>query len=124
MAEEPVSDHGMKEGALRLRIHIGERARHGGHPLYEAILHKARETGMAGATVFRGAMGYGHSSRLRTSKILSLSEDLPLLVEIVDSEARIRDFLPLLDELEVSGLVTLDPVRVLHYGPARPRPHP
>jgi len=118
MVEELNPEVAMKAGALRLRVYMGERARSGGHPLHEAIVHKAREIGLAGATVFRAAIGYGHSSRLRTSKILSLSEDLPLVVEIVDSEAKIQAFLPELDGMSINGLITLDPVQVHHYGSA------
>jgi len=103
--------------ALLLRIFIGEDDRHDGHPLYEAIVLKAREMHLAGATVLRGPMGYGHSSRLHTAKILRLSEDLPLVIEIVDEEERINAFLPILDEIMTSGLVTLEKVQVLHYGP-------
>jgi len=105
--------------AMLLRIFIGEDDRDDGHPLYEAIVLKARELQLAGATVLRGAMGYGHSSRLHTAKILRLSEDLPLVIEIVDSEERINAFLPVLDGIMTSGLVTLEKVQVLQYGPNR-----
>ena len=104
------------EEALLLRIFIGERDRHDGRPLYEAIVLRAREMGLAGATVLRGPMGYGRSSRLHTAKILRLSEDLPLLIEIVDAEARINDFLAVLGPMIGSGLVTLEKVRVVQYG--------
>lgn len=103
--------------ALLLRIFFGENDRHDGRPLYEAIVLKAREMHLAGATVLRGPMGYGHSSRLHTTKILRLSEDLPLLIEIVDSEEKINGFLPTLDGMMTSGLVTLEKVQVLQYGP-------
>ncbi len=103
--------------ALLLRIFIGENDRDGSTPLYESIVLKAREAHLAGATVLRGAMGFGHSSRLHTTKILRLSEDLPLVIEIVDSEDRIRAFLPELDRIMTSGLVTLEKVEVLQYGP-------
>jgi uncharacterized protein len=102
--------------ALLLRIFIGEDDKHDGHPLYEAIVLKAREMHLAGATVLRGPMGFGHSSRLHTTKILRLSEDLPLVVEIVDSEEKINTFLPALDGMMDSGLVTLEKVQVLQYG--------
>ncbi len=88
-----------------------------GRPLYEAIVLKAREMHLAGATILRGPMGYGHSSRLHTAKILRLSEDLPIVVEIVDSEEKISGFLPALDAMMGSGLVTLERVQVLQYGP-------
>lgn len=106
----------MPTEAQVLRIFIGEDDRDDGRPLYEAIVLKAREMHLAGATVLRGALGFGHSSRLHTTKILRLSEDLPLVIEIVDSEARISAFLPALDGLMTSGLVTIEQVRVLHYG--------
>jgi len=105
--------------ALLLRIFIGEDDKNDGRPLYEAIVLKAREMHLAGATVLRGSMGFGHSSRLHTAKILRLSEDLPLVIEIVDSEEKINEFLPVLDGLmTTSGLLTLEKVRVLMYGPA------
>jgi PII-like signaling protein len=102
--------------AVLLRIFIGENDRSGGSPLYEVIVLKAREQHLAGATVLRGPMGFGASSRLHTAKILRLSEDLPLVIEIVDSEDRISAFLPTLDEVMTSGLVTLEKVQVLQYG--------
>lgn len=102
--------------ALSLRILIGEDARYEGRPLYEAIVLKARERQLAGATVLRGPLGYGHASRLRSSRILRLSDDLPLVIEIVDAEEKIRAFLPLLDEMVPSGLVTLQKVEALYYG--------
>ncbi len=102
--------------ALLLRIFIGEDDKFGGSPLYEAIVLKARELHLAGATVLRGPMGFGASSRLHTTKILRLSEDLPLVIEIVDSEDKINSFLPALDEMMSSGLTTLEKVQVLQYG--------
>lgn len=107
--------------ALLLRIFIGENDKFEGLPLYEAIVLKAREMHVAGATVLRGSMGYGHSSRLHTTKILRLSEDLPLIVEIVDEESKIGAFLPVLDSMMKSGLVTLEKVQVLQYGEDRVR---
>jgi PII-like signaling protein len=101
--------------ALLLRIFIGENHKDDGRPLYESIVLKAREMHLAGATVLRGAMGFGHSSRLHTAKILRLSEDLPLVIEIVDAEDKINAFLPVIDELVTEGLVTLEAVRVLKY---------
>jgi PII-like signaling protein len=88
-------------------------------PLYEAIVLKAREVQLAGATILRGPMGFGHSSRLHTAKILRLSEHLPIVIEIVDSEEKITAFLPHLDEMMSSGLVTLDKVQVLQYGKSK-----
>jgi uncharacterized protein len=102
--------------ALLLRIFIGEDDEANGGPLYEAIVLKAREMHLAGATVMRGAMGFGASSRLHTTKILRLSEDLPLVIEIVDSEDKINGFLPVLDGIMSSGLITLEKVQVLQYG--------
>src|SRR6266550_5454870 len=102
--------------ATLLRIFVGESDRWQHHPLYEAIVLKARELHLAGATVLRGPMGFGKSSRLHTSKILRLSEDLPLLIEIVDSEDSINRFLPILDQMMTSGLITLEKVQVLQYG--------
>ena len=104
--------------ALLLRIFVGEDDRYDHRPLYEAIVLKAREHHIAGATVLRGPMGFGHSSRIHTTKILRLSEDLPLVIEIVDSEEKINAFLPVLDGMMGSGLVTLEKVRVLRYGSA------
>jgi len=103
--------------AVLLRIFIGGNDLHGHMPLYEAIVLKAREQHLAGATVSRGLMGFGRSSHLHTTKILRLSTDLPLIVEIVDSKERIDAFLPLLDGMMGSGLVTLEKARVLQYGP-------
>jgi uncharacterized protein len=104
------------EQAVLLRIFIGENDRCQGRPLYEAIVLKAREAHLAGATVLRGPMGFGHSSRLHTAKILRLSEDLPLVIEIVDTEAKINAFLPELEKMMGSGLVTLEKVQVIRYG--------
>jgi PII-like signaling protein len=102
--------------AVLLRIYIGEDDQHKHLPLYEAIVLKAREQQIAGATVLRGPLGFGHSSRLHTAKVLRLSEDLPVVVEIIDSEDKITAFLPLLDAMMTGGLVTLEKVTVLHYG--------
>ena len=101
--------------AMLLRIFIGESDRWEHKPLYEAIVLKAREAGMAGATVLRSPMGFGKSSRLHTSKILRLSEDLPVVIEIVESEANIQAFLSLLDPMIGGGLVTLEKVQVMQY---------
>jgi uncharacterized protein len=102
--------------AVLLRIFIGEDDKAGSSPLYEAIVLKAREMHLAGATVLRGPMGFGASSRLHTAKILRLSEDLPLVIEIVDSEDKINGFLPVLDGMMSSGLITMEKVQVLQYG--------
>jgi PII-like signaling protein len=103
------------EAGCLLKIFVGESDRYGHHPLYEAIVLKAREEGLAGATVLRGLMGFGKNSILHTAKILRLSEDLPMVIEIVDSPEKIERFLPLLDEMVKDGLVTVDNVRVVHY---------
>jgi len=110
-----------KESVL-LRIYIGESDRWQHRPLYEAIVLAAREAHLAGATVLRGPMGFGKSSRLHTAKILRLSEDLPLVIEIVDSEEKIREFLPQLDQMVGGGLVTLEKVTVVHYGEGKTPP--
>ncbi len=102
--------------AVLLRIFLGEQDKFEHHPLYEAILFKAREMHLAGATVLRGPLGYGHSTILHSAKILRLSEDLPMVIEIVDAEDKINAFLPILDQMMGSGLVTLEQVKVLQYG--------
>jgi len=101
--------------SVLLRIFLGESERWQHQPMYEAIVLKAREHHLAGATVLRAAMGFGKSSRLHTAKILRLSLDLPLVIEIVDRADKIRAFLPVLDELHFGGLVTLENVEVIHY---------
>ena len=103
------------ENGKLLRIFIGESDRWHHQPLYEALVLKARELGLAGATVLRGPMGFGAKSHLHTSKILRLSMDLPIIIEIVDSEENINKMIPLLDEMVQDGLVTLEDVRVLKY---------
>src|ERR1700682_339929 len=90
--------------AILLRVFIGERDRHKGRPLHEAIVLRARELHLAAARVLRGPMGYGHSSRLHTAKILRLSEDLPIIIEIVDAEAKINEFLPVLDTMMTTAM--------------------
>ncbi len=106
-----------------LRIFIGESDRWHHQPLHEAIVLKARELHVAGATVLRGAMGFGKSSRLHTSKILRLSMDLPVVIEIVDAEEKIQAFLPALDDMLQGGLVTIEKVKVIDYraGTSQPR---
>jgi PII-like signaling protein len=103
--------------AMLLRIFFGESDRWHHQPLHEALVLKAREMHMAGATVLRGSMGFGKSSRLHTSKILRLSMDLPLIIEIVDTEEKINTFLPVLDEMMGAGLVTLEKVREVEPTP-------
>jgi len=106
--------------AILLRIFFGEDDKHHHLPLYEAIVLKAREMHLGGTTVLRGHVGFGHSSRIHTTKILRLSQDLPVVVEIVDSQEKIDLFLPVLDAMMGHGLVTIEKVQVLQYGTAKP----
>ncbi|GAB5603137.1 DUF190 domain-containing protein [Thermus sp. FJN-A] len=101
--------------AKLLRIFVGESDRYEGRPLYEAIVLEAKRRGLAGATAFKGFMGYGAHSRIHTAKVLQLSEDLPVMIEIVDAEEKIRAFLPVLDGMVREGLVTLEKVEVIRY---------
>lgn len=103
-----------KDGLL-LRVFLGESDQWHGRPLYEAIVLKARELHLAGATVLRGPMGFGAHSRLHTAKVLRLSEDLPMVIEIVDSKEKIDELLPHIDEMVTEGLVTLEKVQVIKY---------
>jgi len=103
------------EDGYLLRIFIGEGDKWHGRPLYEAVVLKARELHLAGATVLRGPMGFGAKSRLHTAKILRLSEDLPMVIEIVDSEEKINELLEAVDDMITEGLVTLERVRVIKY---------
>ena len=100
---------------LLLRVFIGEQDRWHGRPLYEALVLKAREAGLAGATVLRGLEGFGAHSRLHSAKVLRLSEDLPIVIELVDREDRIRAFIPVCDEMIGEGLIALEKVEVLKY---------
>jgi uncharacterized protein len=102
--------------AMLLRIFIGENAKFQHRPLYEAIALRARAAHLAGATVIRGPMGFGHSTRLHSTKILDIAEHLPMVIEIVDTEGKIKAFLPALDGMMRGGLVTLEKVQVLQYG--------
>ncbi len=101
--------------SMLLRIFLGEQHKWHAHPLYEAIVLRARELHLAGATVFRGPLGYGKSTRMHKTSLLHLSEDIPIVIEIVDSEEKINAFLPELDEMLDSGLVTLEKVKTLSY---------
>ena len=101
--------------AQLLRIFIGESDKYNGKPLYEAIVTRARELSMAGATVLRGILGFGAHSRIHSAKILRLSEDLPLVIEIVDTPERIQAFLPEVDKMIKEGLVTLENIKVIYY---------
>lgn len=106
--------------AKLLRIFIGEDDRADGQPLYEALVLKARELGLAGATVLRGPMGFGHASHLHTAKILRLSGDLPMVIEIVDHDDKIAAFVDAIEPMMGSGLVTLEKVQVIRYGHDKP----
>ncbi len=108
-----------KDGCL-LRVFIGESDRWHGRPLYEAIVLKARELHLAGATVLRGPMGFGAGSRIHTAKLLRLSEDLPIVIEIVDSKEKIDQLLPHIDEMMSDGLVTLERVQIIQYRAGNP----
>ena len=105
----------LPEDAVLLRIYVGESDRWQHQPLYEAIVLKARELHLAGATVLRGPMGFGAASRIHTAKILRLSMDLPMVIEIVDTEDKVKTMLPFLDEMMGGGLVTLEKIKVIHY---------
>jgi PII-like signaling protein len=105
----------LPEDALLLRIFIGESDRWQHQPLYEAIVMKAREMHLAGATVLRGPMGFGAASRIHTAKILRLSMDLPMVIEIADTEEKVKSLLPHLDEMMGGGLVTMEKIRVIRY---------
>lgn len=107
--------------AILLRIFIGEDDKYERLPLHEAIVLKAREMRLGGATVLRGHIGFGHSSHIHTTKILRLSQDLPIVVEIVDSQQNIDAFLPVLDQMMGSGLITMEKVQVLQYGTTKMR---
>ena len=107
---------------MLLRVFIGESDKHNGRPLYEVIVGEARRRGLAGATVWKGFMGFGAHSRMHTAKILELSQDLPIVIEIVDANDRIEAFLPVLDGLVGEGLVTVEPARIILYrGPEQAR---
>ena len=108
-----------RDGCL-LRIFIGESDRWQGRPLYEAIVLKARELHLAGATVLRGPMGFGATSRLHTAKVLRMSEDLPMIIEIVDSQDKIDELMPHIDQMVTEGLVTLERVQVIQYRAGQP----
>ncbi len=105
----------LPEDAVLLRIHLGESDRWQHQPLYEAIVMKARELRLAGATVLRGPMGFGANSRIHTAKILRLSLDLPIVIEIIDAVEKVQALLPFLDEMMGGGLVTMEKVKVIHY---------
>jgi len=114
--------HRFKGERTLMRIFIGESDKHDGKPLYEALLQRFREGGLAGATVLRGVAGFGASSKVHTDKVLRLSLDLPLIIEVVETEDAIQSVLPDLDRLIGGGLITLERARVIMYRPATARP--
>src|SRR5436189_6171975 len=116
--------HRFKGERTLMRIFIGESDKYHGKPLYEALLEKFRQKGLAGATVLRGVAGFGASSKMHTDKILRLSLDLPLILEVVETEEAIQSILPDLDEMIGGGLITLERARVVMYRPANVRPSP
>ena len=109
----------LSRDAMLLRIFIGEDDKADHKPLYEAIVLKAREMHLAGATVLRGPLGFGHSSVLHTTKIVRLSQDLPIVIEIIDTEEKINDFVDAIESIMGSGLITLEKVKVIQYGTER-----
>jgi uncharacterized protein len=109
--------HGLTGERTLMRIHLGERDKHQGRPLYEAIVLLLRSRGFAGATVFRGIMGFGANAGIHTEKVLRLSLDLPIVVECVDTEERVQEVLPELDRMIGGGLITLERARVIVYRP-------
>ena len=112
---------GLPREAKLLRIFVGEGDKHHGRPLYEVIVDEARKQGLAGATVLRGTLGFGSHSRIHTAKILRLAEDLPMVIEIVDAEEKISEFLPHLDPLMKTGMVTLEKAEIITYRPGKDR---
>lgn len=110
----------LRGAATRLTVMVGESDQTHHRPVYTEIVHRAHQAGLAGASVFRGVEGFGRSNHIHTARLLSLSEDLPVAVVIVDSDEKVRAFLPTLDELEIEGLVTLEPVEVLRYAGREP----
>jgi PII-like signaling protein len=114
----------LPEDAVLLRIFIGETDRYQGKPLYEQIVLKARELNLAGSTVLRGVMGFGADSRIHTAKLLELSGDLPMVIEIVDTEENINRLMPFIDETVTEGLVTLEKMRVIKYRHSQQRTSP
>lgn len=106
--------------ALRIRVYVGERDHHHGQPLYSAIVHAARKAGLAGATVFKGIEGYGSHSVVHAARIVDMSSDLPIVVELVDDAAKIEAFLPALTAMVSAGLITLERIEVIYRAPQKP----
>ena len=113
--------HGFKGDRVLMRIHVGERDKHDGKPLYQQIVELLRKRHYAGTTVFRGIMGFGASSRVHTDRFLELSSDLPIVIECIETEERIKDILPTLDGMIGGGLITLEPAKVIMYRPHEPK---
>lgn len=109
------------DGGKLLRIFIGESDRRGNQPLYTAIVEEARRAGLAGATVFKGIEGFGGHSVVHAARVFDLSSDLPVLIEIVDTEAKVRAFIPVLDELVADGMITMESVEVIRYNAGEKR---
>ncbi|MCE5300059.1 MAG: DUF190 domain-containing protein [Spirochaetia bacterium] len=101
--------------SVLLRIFVGEEEKFEGKPVYEAVVMKAREMNMAGATVLRGILGYGKTSRIRSARVIEMSQDLPVVVEIVDTEDRVRNFIPVIERMLKGGMITMEKAQVLHY---------
>lgn len=113
--------HGFKGERVLMRIHVGERDKHNGKPLYQQIVELLRQRQYAGATVVRGIMGFGASSRMHTDRFLELSTDLPIVIECIETEERIKAILPALDDMIGGGLITLEPAKVIMYRPHDPK---
>jgi PII-like signaling protein len=119
--DNPLAQEFSGEAALRLRVYIGERDHHGGQPLYTAIVHAARVAGLSGATVVKGIEGYGAHSVVHAARIVDMSSDLPLVVEIVDSSEKVRAFVPALKELLDEGMMTIESVAIIYRNAGKPR---
>jgi len=113
--------HGFKGERVLMRIHVGERDKHNGKPLYQEIVALLRQRQYAGATVFRGIMGFGASSRVHTDRFLELSTDLPIVIECIETEDRVKEILPILDDMIGGGLITLEAAKVIMYRPHEPK---
>lgn len=122
MSDDPIAREFTGTPAWRLRVYLGERDHHGGQPLYTAIVEAARRAGLAGATVFKGIEGFGEHSVVHAARIVDLSADLPILVELIDVPEKIRGFVPVLREMLHDGMITLENVAVIYRNAGSPRP--